>query len=343
MNDAQLFASLADLDPERGGSVDLTTEDEALLRVLLETAPESSRPDRRRVRQVRLAVLCAAAAVLVSLVVVEADRSGGVGPGVVRVSPAAAAILDRAAAETLAESDPVVRPGQFLRITLVEEHWTCSCEDGERDSDGGPLVKHERWTRDLYVPHDIDAPWTVVSGSELVRNYSSDLPPLPPELAMTTRLQDSWANPSGDRYIASYDPRWYDDLPRDPARLLRRLTPARQDGEPGDFAWAIREVYSEYLRSGLAPADVRAALFRALADQPGIDVVDGVVDQAGRAGIALRHVDSDWQMVFDRNTGQYIGERQESHLPDFPELDGVDTAFTATVTTTVVDSVPTVR
>jgi hypothetical protein len=123
--------------------------------------------------------------------------------------------------------------------------------------------------------------------------------------------------------------------------LLARLK-AEDNGEPGsDLHFYFDEVFSEVLRSAVAPADVRAALFTALAKVPGMRVIEGVTNLDGRSGVAIGYGKTGKQMLFDKATGRYIGERSSS--PDFPDVPGLDdakTTFLTSVRTDVVDEAP---
>jgi hypothetical protein len=80
------------------------------------------------------------------------------------------------------------------------------------------------------------------------------------------------------------------------------------------------------------PAEVRAALYQALAKIPGVTVVPGATDAAGRRGVAFAraaaiegHGSSDWlrlEIILDRVTHRYLGARHvvtRDHLiPDTP-------------------------
>jgi len=67
------------------------------------------------------------------------------------------------------------------------------------------------------------------------------------------------------------------------------------------------------LRSGLVPADLRAALYRAAARIPGIKLIDSAANLDGRRGVAIGRVQAGGELrhdiVFDSAAGQLIGER----------------------------------
>ena len=133
--------------------------------------------------------------------------------------------------------------------------------------------------------------------------------------------QASWSQPGSRSYLRTYDPQWYASLPRDPSALVKRLDEEFQ-GEGEGTAYDFSENYSEILRSGVAPADIRAALFEALATRPDMRVTENVTTLDGRKGVALGASGTSFQMVFDVATGRYIGERATN--PGFPDVPGLD-------------------
>ena len=109
----------------------------------------------------------------------------------------------------------------------------------------------------------------------------------------------SWQSPN-DEFMAA--------LPREPAKLYDRL---REDvGGRGEAHMVI--YVADILRSGLVPADLRAALYRVLAQVPGLEITEQVANLDGAKGTAFglsvngtRH-----EVIIDPATGQFIGERQ---------------------------------
>jgi len=294
---------------------------------------------RRRLR--RTAVGLAAAVVVVSGAVTVRLGDHHVGG-----SPAAAAVLKRAARATIAQHDPVIGPGQYLKVTLVQRTWgTASGRGGKtlRGKDGQLATFEERWTRTIWIPHDIDAAWTFRERTKVLRNGTTD--PALQDHAEPNRIyrQASWAAPLSPYHLQTYDPRWYASLPHSPQALLKAIRKA-VGGEGHGAAYDLQEIYSEVLRSGLAPATVRSAVFSALAKTHGLEVEQGVSTPAGRAGVAIGARGGRFQMIFDAKTGQYVGERgTDPGFPAVPGLDADKTTLLASVTTTVVDDAPQVR
>ena len=292
---------------------------------------------RKARRRLRYGVVAAA---VVGLLAVGVVRLGGHQAS----DSAAAATLRRAATATLAQHDPVVGLGQFLQVRLVEQSWgTAVGQDGSVlvGSDGRPAAFEERHTRTVWIPHDTDRDWIVRDGTTLLRSATTDprFTHLEEPATALTR-SPSWARRGTTSYIEEWDPSWYATLSRDPHTLLAQVK-AADPGEGHGLAYDFSEIYSEVLRSGLAPAAVRAALFRGLADQPGMIVQGGVTTLDGRHGIAIGVKGGHFAMIFDKSTGLFIGERAtDPDFPDVPGLDAAKTTYLTSVTTAVVDHAP---
>jgi hypothetical protein len=342
MNDSLLHA-LHELDPERDAPTTVTVDDERLLATIV-AQPRPTTASRRRSPTRRIVVGGLAAAAVVAVGLIRIDIAGQP----VGASPAAAAVLERAADVTRDLPAPVTHPGQYLRITLVEVSWSASYDrqpDGSRSvsvgSDGNPATSKERRVRQIWIPHDVEKDWIVRDGTRTVIRTSVDSLGSLDEPQTTTRTP-SWAvRGKGHSYLQTYDPTWYASLPRDPDRLTAAIAHAIGAGDGTSTAHLFEEVYAEVLRNGLTPPDIRAALFTAMAHQPGMRVVDRATTLDGRQGVALQAKGSHWQMVFDRRTGAYLGERATD--PDFPDVPGLDAAKTTWLSSTrvaVVDSAP---
>lgn len=335
MKNHTLSHMLSAADPQTGASTTLSEQDEQLLRTIL-SQPVPKPVRRRRTYVRRLVVVTASVAVLVGIGLTQIN----IGDKTVGASPAAAAVLEKAAEATLARPDPTVRPGQFLQITLVEDSWGGGYDFDPNESEHGDLdaaealsLVHQRRTRQIWIPHNRGDEWTIRDGTAALLNSVEE--------PTTTRHMTSWSDKSGRSYIKTYDPDWYATLPRDPEQMLARIRTDIGAGDDTSPSSLFEETYSEVLRSGIAPASVRAALFKQLATMPGMKVVEGVTNLDGTAGVAIAFGDKGKQMLFDRETGRYIGERaSDPDFPDVPGLDGAKTTFLTSVTTDVVDRAP---
>src|SRR5690606_31969531 len=140
----------------------------------------------------------------------------------------------------------------------------------------------------------------------------------------------SWQDPT---------PEFLAGLPRNPQQLLERIyqDSAGKGQGPDEEAFVyIRDV----LRggAGIVPADLRAALFRAAAKIPGMEVVDDAANLDGKRGVAVslggatgNRVD----LIFDPETGEVIGEREvntEGEVDNLPK----DAVIASSAVTTAV-------
>jgi hypothetical protein len=102
------------------------------------------------------------------------------------------------------------------------------------------------------------------------------------------------------------------DLPSDPDALLAKLYRERDERGRGDSRdGAAFTAIGDVLRESLVPPRTSAALYRAAAKIPGVEVVRGVTDAAGRQGVAVAHTERSrrHEWIFDERTYEYLGER----------------------------------
>ena len=96
-------------------------------------------------------------------------------------------------------------------------------------------------------------------------------------------------------------------LPRDPQALLTRLQADGPEGRTASqpFARAVGA-----LRSGLVPADLRAAFYDALVELPAVKVDENATDFDGNPRIALVHDDGPTrtELLVDPADGSFAGE-----------------------------------
>lgn len=82
---------------------------------------------------------------------------------------------------------------------------------------------------------------------------------------------------------------------------------------------------SVHFRSGLAPHDLRSALYNALALLPGVVIIDGQKSLDGRTGTAIGVRDNNYldAVVINSDTGEYLGQymvqnKNFAHVPRAP-------------------------
>jgi hypothetical protein len=138
-------------------------------------------------------------------------------------------------------------------------------------------------------------------------------------------LPGSWQTPNAE-FLAS--------LPRDPDALYDRLLSDVDDRGEAHIVTYVADV----LRSGLVPADLRAALYRALAKVPGLEITEQVANLNGQKGTSYGIVDNGERsdLIIDPATGQFIGERTIA-IDAFESIPAGTVMEYTSVTTAVVD------
>ena len=296
---------------------------------------------RNKVRG-RIALIAAAAAfltgVMVTADVVLPDRG--------RLSAEAAQVLNAAAEASIRASDPVLLPGQYLKIEIKEQGRAGTVVDGAQ------LQWDVTTGSQLYIPADPADEWVwnredrVPSDSapEVVKEAHRLQPTVDPK--SYAELVGVIRAPGGDFYNTGYTILGApladtSSLPRDPQKLLDLAYERTKDRKDPDIK--AFEAIVEALRTGAVPADLRAALYRAAALIPGVDVLDGETTVDGRNGIAIGIPGpggiSRTDLIIDPVSGLVIGE-QEVLLQDYDGAAAGSVGMWRSVRTSVVDSAP---
>jgi len=242
-----------------------------------------------------------AAAVVTTLVI-----AGTLAPVVPEsASAAAVAVLDDAAGKVMAGEDPVVGPGQYLKVRETYELvslWDADADPATSDEfvagfntstfENSEGAIRARGVRDLYVPSDRSEDWVLDdrSANEVLDVYG-DQAALPAYQKMVAKYPERDADPGGldllPAGLQSWDPETtdddqffdpfrehYDDMPRDPAQLLAwyRQHLTTSDDDSYLFSYITRA-----LGTDLMPVDLRVATLHVLGLLSGVDV-------AGRTG-----------------------------------------------------------
>ncbi|WP_433167144.1 CU044_5270 family protein [Kribbella sp. CA-247076] len=243
----------------------------------------------------------------------------------------AGTFLAAAADHTSASPDAPIPSGQYRQITQRSQR---SWNFGPRNSYRGTGLD----VTNLWIGADRNPPYTAISvldakkafSSEAARKYWATVDPLNVEpqtlksrevCAVGTNGGSLRVRPKGAKNGCR--PSWFTptpaflaQLPRDPDRLLARLrtndglppvpSPARIATAPFDRATLI-------LASGIAPADLRAALYQAIRMIPGISLQADAVNLDGRTGRAVSQLQQFGvrkELIIDPRTGQFIGLRE---------------------------------
>lgn len=327
-------------------SADARAEGATVTRLASRIPPHTtSKGSRPRVRR-RLVLASAAAALLVGGIVI-ADVVRPNGPG---ATAEAAEVLNDAAEATIRTSDPLVGPGQYLKIET-----TALTYGGMQAADGSDISWQETVSDQLYIPADKEAEWVWDRGERIPLESSSDAQKA--AAAEVAQLQKGGLPnpavgiqraPGGAFYgnvpmvIIGTSLQDAGSLPRDPQALLD-LIYERTKGKNKTPERAAFVTIADGLRTGAVPADLRAAMYKAAALIPGVVVGDRQATVDGRTGIAIGLPSPEGtsrdDIIIDPATGMVIGE-QDVLLTDLPSSPAGTVSSWTSVQTSVVDSAP---
>jgi hypothetical protein len=263
---------------------------------------------RRAGRRVGIAA-AAAAAVLAGGIVLTSDDGGPIA-----ATPAAAAVLDRAAvAAVRAEPLPVPGPGQVLYVRTT----------GKQYEGSGRYCSsvHETWQ-----PVDPGADTRIRirrTDGIVVTSATADPTTMPKEAGC---FQSSFDDVDPPGVGPSAGPTDFAALPTDPAALYAEIV-SRYDGSSASKDEASLVALTDLAGTNspyLTPA-LRAAIYRAMALVPGVDVVGSGVDALGRTGTVLARTEpvrgTRAEFILDPATGQILGDRHRVVDPGDAEAD----------------------
>ncbi|MCP2257502.1 hypothetical protein LX15_001187 [Streptoalloteichus tenebrarius] len=237
----------------------------------------------------------------------------------------AATVLNRAAALAITVEDPVVNPGQY-HYTKTHQ-WALGVE-AAKDRNGRAFQYLSETVSEVWRPTTWTDQWLArstttgrrqwIEGSEEearaagvplddAKTTENRAPcgDFIPELGTTgpcQLVQGSWNYPT---------PEFMAGLPRDPRQLHDRIK-SYVDGQK-DLRGGVITVVSRMLSAGWTPKDLRAALYRVLADLPDIQIMEHKANLDGRTGVAFSAGDTGstrWEIIIDPDTGRFIGERE---------------------------------
>jgi hypothetical protein len=263
-------------------------------------------------------------------------------------------VLASAANLAIKSTDVPLRPGQFR---YVDEHgWE---ELTEQHADGGGFSYLREETIQTWIPADYHTDWRErrtltgkkqwLGGTEPQSVLSQPEPDADIQNADRTAACGNFFPQSQGTHVCGDptdigSPAFYQQLPTSTAQMLTKL---KQEAAPkGGTPSEILHIADAMLQTGLAPAAVRAAMYRALAELPGIQITDRTANLAGATGVALGIDDGSSMredVIIDPNTGEYIGDRQIAIHPDQKWVKpGTVIGFTSQ-TMSVVDSIRSTR
>lgn len=306
------------------------------------TGTAVSRKMPRRTMLRRGFLVGAAAAVLVGGIVVADVVSVG---GKAGATAEAAEVLNNAAAATILTSDPVVGPGQFLKIDTFAQYRSSVVDASGQESTWLDLM-----TDEMYIPANRNDEWFWNRSARVPTTFFDEASK---EKALTDYAAITHQSGRTVEFLRGANGNFYGSpaedvaateasLPRDPRALLDAIylkvgtKGASPDGQ-------VLVFIADLLRTGQVKAEMRAALYKAAALIPGITIAEQQATLNGQTGIAIGRVEAKRKyrqdIIIDPTTGLMIGERQVTIEQDGPIPAGTATGWTS-VKTSVVDSAP---
>lgn len=282
----------------------------------------------------RILFASAAAALLVGGLVV-ADVVKPTGPG---ATAQAAEVLNKAAAATIQTADPVVSPGQYLKIQSTNL-WASAAVDENR--------KEYQWLdtekQTMYIPADRNQEWVwersgripTIFFDDVSKEYVERTQAGGPEAYVLRGANGTFYGPGSESTFPSLS--YLDSLSREPRVLLGDIY-QKTSGKGQSVDGEALVFIADLLRTGVIPGDLRSALYKAAALIPGVTVTDEQATLDGRKGIAIGRVEDSshfrQDIIIDPENGLPIGEREV-----LTESRGAMPAGTATAWTTLETSV----
>ena len=309
MDELTVLSRLREDLPPADDEVLARARGQLLARVAGRKPATGTQPRRRRRLTLGLAVAVAAGLLLAGPVGLDVLAPDGRSLG---ATAEAASLLQRAAINA---RDPVIGPAQYLKVTSRGVHISITQLPDRRG-----LHYYTSDLMETWIPADPSRPWVLRRTTEPYRFPSAaDERVLRAEGAVSPRsvellrardgafygpVQGSWQTPTR-QFLAG--------LPRDPDGLLRRIYRDSRGQGPSRDGEALVFI-ADVLRSGIVPADLRAALFRAATSIPGVGVVEGRANLDGRKGVAVGRYEREngirQEIIFDPDSGEVIGERE---------------------------------
>lgn len=291
--------------PEKG----LSARGRAELRALVgphavdQASEPAGQPVRPRRAWIRLASLATATALAIGLLLMPGLWAG-------TATAEAKGLLDKA---IISAVDPPTLPSQYWKVTTNSVS-SDIIGDGEW-GDAATVSMLRRLQRITYVAVDGSRPtWFVDRTGPYVRQVSGPAHPLPQPGWRTAEVWTTNLSPREQDYLDILG------LPTDAARLRTELYRIGHGRGASDDEEALTLI-ADVLRTGYAPAELRAALFEVVKTIPGVDVVNRNVTLDGRNGVALGRREPNrngqrHELILDRETGEFIGERGIFTDPD---------------------------
>lgn len=209
----------------------------------------------------------------------------------------AAPVLNAAAASAAASGEPASESGQFLQITLHK-----TTQWGLQDHEGNITSGYDERLQILYMPANEEGEWAISAEFELPEGVD---PAQPYTQHFSLQEVDEATAASIDEIAA---------VPTSSGKEALTYFDEQYDGGSNsrDEDNFIR--ITDLLRTGLVPAQTRAALYEALALIPGTVSIPDVTLPNGPTGVGIGRSEVSGtgiftQIVIDPDTGALLGER----------------------------------
>jgi hypothetical protein len=270
----------------------ITHEHETTREQSATTAIAPRRPARRRLVLVA-APLALAAAVGLGVVVVDNTRENTSGTAAADHQKAAQ-LLDRIALAAAARPLVTARGDQFI----YTKSQGSAAELGVDFSTPEELAKNKKPSSVKAYPGAVrQEQWDAVDGK--ADGLRTGVALADPAKKMTMTM-------SGAGYLTFQQ---LQALPTDPDALLKKLSADAGNVKPARRTEVVVENLGAIIGDATLLPDLSAAIYRALAQLPGVHVVDHVKDAAGRDGVGLTFTGApkDYAWVFDTSSLGYLG------------------------------------
>jgi hypothetical protein len=314
MNDLDLMAGFrADAPPPDPAALDAGRD-----RLMSEAAGRGR--SRSRIRLWHLAPVT----VTVAAVVIGASlllRPAGQGAP---SSAEATAVLRLAAAGARSEPALAARPDQFVYIHSVQGGATFGFDTVTGVETFTPPDDHERWV------------WTSVDGTRGAHMRQKSLAPGTAEPG--ANWEQAFPPCTGGRVTdCDSDVGYPRDLPTDAAAMRDHLYRGPHGNNPADRG--AFTMIGDIMRSHYVSPAAAAAMFEAAATIPGVSLVPGAVDTAGRRGVAVSRLEngSRRELIFEEGTYRYLGEREVATAGHSSAPDGTVISYGLRLEVAIVD------
>lgn len=338
MNELSLLREMRDRTPIATDAAIDRGRTKLLQRIDPESVKLQKNPRRRAVMRWGLA---SAATALVAAVLLGGDVFG---PGPLRgaATAQAAEVLNAAAETTIQTADLVPGPGQYLKIQSTNIWGSAAVA-----ADGSVYEWLDTEKSIMYIPANREEEWVwersgripTTFFDEKSKEYASSTEPAK-GYVLRGKNGGFYGTPPEQSSFPSQNA--LAAFPRDPNALLaeiRRQTDGKGQSKDGESLVFIADL----LRTGMVPADLRAALYKAAALIPGVTVTDEQATLEGRKGIAIGRVETAsnrrQDIIIDPKTGLLIGEREVLTEPQGSMPVGTATTWTA-IETTISETAP---